>query len=194
MASGAQGAISARPRRPSLRFARRSGCTEVGPHAAEALARSTACRSGPVRRPCSRRRRAEDPHPLSRAAAASPSSPTSSRTESQCAPSPSRMKTRPRSLRPFAPWGSTLPQHQLSSWAETAHWHVEPRTLTDESPGRDRRGNQLGQVSCRRASGRRHLDHGRRPSRRDAGWARGSRKPARSPRRRWSGPPRRSPV
>ena len=81
---------------------------------------------------------------------ASPSSPKSSRMERVCGLSPLRTRTRQRSSPPFARWGSTAfpTPATLTAWRRFWVWRAEDDD--DEPTGRDRRGNQLGQVSCRR--------------------------------------------
>ena len=75
----------------------------------------------------SRRRREQDAHAISRPRLRLPSSPTSSPMESRCAPSPSRMQTRPRSSPPCEHGARRLPQHQLPPRSEAVDRPVEPR-------------------------------------------------------------------
>ena len=85
-----------------------------------------------------------------------------------------------------------LSKHQLPPRPETGRSASRALAPDVASPSRDRRGNQFGQVSHRRAQTPTEPGRPSSTGRKSPGSAKESSKPARSARRRWSEPPRRS--
>ena len=79
-----------------------------------------------------------------------------------------------------AQWGSTAIPTPATPAGLKQVIGSRPARHTGNAPRRDRRGDEFGQVSYRRAQCRRNLDDGRLIEQKSPGWAKGSSRPARS--------------